>query len=87
MKCIYNEDEICTNGLCPMCADYCPVSDMDGVCKYEEREEERYVLTPKGCLQSAFISTGLNVTLKEFDDLWFVFYELMKQFGYVEETE
>lgn len=31
-------DEFCTNDQCPMCADYCPVVDYEGVCRYEERE-------------------------------------------------
>ena len=24
---------------CPMCADFCPVPDIPGVCRFEEREE------------------------------------------------
>ena len=26
-----------TNADCPMCADYCPVVDVPGVCRFEER--------------------------------------------------
>jgi len=32
-------DEFCVNDACPMCADYCPVVDNPGVCRYEERED------------------------------------------------
>jgi hypothetical protein len=32
-------DEICVNDDCPVCADYCPVPDTDGVCRYEDRKE------------------------------------------------
>lgn len=38
--CKWCHDEFCTNDQCPMCADYCPVADYDGVCRYEERETE-----------------------------------------------
>lgn len=31
------QDEVCVNADCPMCADYCPVANTPGVCKYEER--------------------------------------------------
>ena len=26
-----------TNADCPMCADYCPVADVPGVCRFEDR--------------------------------------------------
>lgn len=29
--------EICTNAECPMCCDYCPVADTEGVCRFEDR--------------------------------------------------
>lgn len=32
-------DEVCVNADCPMCADYCPVADYPGVCRFEERGE------------------------------------------------
>ncbi len=38
MDCKYCQDEICVNADCPMCADYCPVVDVPGVCRFEERE-------------------------------------------------
>ena len=37
--CKWMQDEICVNDQCPMCADYCPVVDYEGVCRYEERED------------------------------------------------
>lgn len=32
--------QICCNDKCPMCADFCPVADVPGVCRYEDRGEE-----------------------------------------------
>ena len=37
--CKYCQDEVCVNSECPMCADFCPVVDVPGVCRFEEREE------------------------------------------------
>ena len=39
MDCKYCQDEVCVNADCPMCADFCPVVDYPGVCRFEEREE------------------------------------------------
>lgn len=36
-ECQWNHDEFCVNDQCPMCADYCPVADVEGVCRFEER--------------------------------------------------
>lgn len=33
------ENEICYNGDCPLCADYCPVPYTEEVCRFEERQE------------------------------------------------
>lgn len=87
MECKYNHDEFCTNDQCPMRGDYCPVPTTDGVCKYEDREEEVWVLTPKGCLEAAMIAAGIKITDSELDALWDDFSALMKQFGYVEGEE
>lgn len=35
--CKWCQDEICVNADCPMCCDYCPVPDTEGVCRFEER--------------------------------------------------
>lgn len=83
MECKYNQDEFCTNDQCPMCADYCPVPDIEGVCKYEEREEEVYVLTPKGCLDVAMLSEDVILSNDTFENIWSEFYALMKKFGYL----
>lgn len=39
-ECKYCINEICVNADCPMRADYCPVYDTPGVCKYEKRVSE-----------------------------------------------
>lgn len=39
-ECTYCLDEFCVNAECPMCADYCPVPDTPGVCRYEDRERK-----------------------------------------------
>ena len=36
MDCKYFQDEICVNADCPMRADYCPVADVPGVCRFED---------------------------------------------------
>ena len=40
MDCKYCQDEICVNADCPMCAEYCPVVDVPGVCRFEERSAD-----------------------------------------------
>ena len=85
MECIYNEDEICTNDKCPMCADYCPVPDTEGICRYEEREEVKYELTPKGCLRAALLNNGIRLDDEMIELVWADFEEAMKRHGYVKE--
>ena len=36
--CKYCQDEVCVNADCPMRADFCPVPNIPGVCRFEERE-------------------------------------------------
>ena len=38
--CKYCRDEICVNDDCPMRADFCPVPDTEGVCRFEDRGGE-----------------------------------------------
>lgn len=38
--CRWMKDEFCVNADCPMCADYCPVADYPGVCRFEERDND-----------------------------------------------
>ena len=35
--CKWMQDEICVNADCPICGDYCPVADIEFVCRYEDR--------------------------------------------------
>ena len=37
MDCKYCQNEVCVNADCPLCADYCPVADVPGVCRFEDR--------------------------------------------------
>lgn len=39
-KCKWLHNEFCVNSDCPMRAEYCPVPDYPGVCKYEERMDD-----------------------------------------------
>lgn len=39
-SCKWCKDDICVNKDCPMCADYCPVPVIEGVCRHEEREQK-----------------------------------------------
>ena len=85
MTCKYNHNEFCVNDQCPMCADYCPVPDIEGVCQYEEREDKIYKFTPKGCLRSVLIMHDVHIDEDRFDSIWEAFNEVMTAFGYVEE--
>ena len=31
-------NEICCNGSCPACTDFCPAVNYPGLCRFEERE-------------------------------------------------
>ena len=44
MKCNWCKDEICVNADCPICCDYCPVPDTEGVCKFEDRSERHFTV-------------------------------------------
>lgn len=37
--CKWMLDEICVNDQCPLCTAYCPVPDVEGVCRHEERND------------------------------------------------
>lgn len=39
-ECRWMQDEICVNADCPMCCDYCPVVEYEGVCRYEDRRAD-----------------------------------------------
>lgn len=87
MDCKYNKDEFCTNDQCPMRGDYCPVPNDDGVCRYEDRVDEIYSLSPKSCLLMALLDSGVTLDNRIFDDIWNNFADLMKKHGHVEEEE
>ena len=55
--CKYCQDEVCVNANCPMCADFCPVPDIPGVCRFEEREVKMAEI--KNYLQDAEILAQL----------------------------
>ena len=44
MMCKWLQDEICVNGDCPAVADFCPVVNHPGVCRYEEMDENKGVV-------------------------------------------
>jgi hypothetical protein len=69
-----------------MFADYCPVPDIEGVCKYEEREEV-YQLTPKGCLHLALYYAGIKFNEVSFDYAYEYFHKLMKEQDYIQEEK
>ena len=39
--CKWCYEEECTNASCPVCADFCPVVDYPGVCRFEESESDQ----------------------------------------------
>ena len=41
MMCKWLKDEVCVNGDCPAVADFCPVVNHPGVCRYEEMNENK----------------------------------------------
>ena len=40
-ECKWLQDEICVNADCPVCADFCPVVNYPGVCKFEVIQNDR----------------------------------------------
>ena len=41
MMCKWLKDEVCVNSDCPAVADFCPVVNHPGVCRYEEMDENK----------------------------------------------
>lgn len=39
-KCKWEQDEVCVNADCPVCADFCPVTHYPEICKFAEKEQE-----------------------------------------------
>ena len=86
MVCKYVVDEFCTNRQCPMHGDCCPVPHTDGVCRYEEREDEPWVLTPKGCFVVA-VENYIQVDKDTLELIWHDFEHLMREFNYVKDFD
>ena len=42
--CKWLKDEVCVNSDCPAVADFCPVANYPGVCRYEEMDENKNVV-------------------------------------------
>lgn len=40
-KCKWEQDEVCVNTDCPLCADFCPVCYTPVVCLFEELEAQK----------------------------------------------
>lgn len=43
-ECNWCKDKICVNADCPICCDYCPVPDTEGVCKFEDRGKRHFTV-------------------------------------------
>ena len=44
MMCKWLKDEVCVNSDCPAVADFCPVVNHPGVCRYEEMDDNKGVV-------------------------------------------
>lgn len=72
MACKYCKDEVCVNDACPLCADYCPVIDVLGVCKYEVIEPlERFVEAQSRSYEDAL--REIKAGHKETHWMWWIF--------------
>ncbi len=64
MECNWCKDEICVNADCPICCDYCPVPDTEGVCKFEDRSERHFtggeLTMSKEYVEREVISEGIR---------------------------
>jgi hypothetical protein len=71
-----------------MCADYCPVAQNPGVCKYEELVEVKPYLTPKECIRKAFAEQKYPIDdIGDFDTDQIIkkFLQFMTECGHVRE--
>lgn len=63
-ECNWCKDEICVNADCPICCDYCPVPDTEGVCKFEDRSERHFTVEgltmAKEYVEREVISEGIR---------------------------
>ena len=86
MECIYNIDELCTNDECPMCANFCPVPETEGICQYEDRDA-KFTLTPKGCFCAALLESKVELDNETISLIWDNFTEIMYRFGYLKDED
>lgn len=66
-ECKWCKDEFCVNADCPMRADYCPVPDNEGVCRYEERIDDKEVKM-KTCREYKNNKAQLSSTISELEE-------------------
>ena len=63
-ECNWCKDEICVNADCPICCDYCPVPDTEGVCKFEDRGKRHFtgggLVMSKEYIEREVISEGIR---------------------------
>lgn len=86
MECKFSNGGICGHVECPMYYEECPVPDTEGICRYEEREDEVWRLTPKGCLVAALEKNNIYID-DVIDKVWDHFSNLMIKLGYAEEED
>lgn len=82
--CKWMQDEICVNADCPMRADYCPVPDVPGVCRFEEKGAMAMRPSPcKTCLQKDKCPNMCDVWKIWFHDSWDEIQQAaFKKYGY-----
>lgn len=80
--CRFCKDEFCVNADCPMRADYCPVPDMPGVCKHEDRIEIYEQRSPKECLADTFNECGEEMRESEVENIFNKFVEQLAKNNY-----
>ena len=83
MKCIYNRSGECTNLNCGVYR--CPLVGHEDMCKHFDENEEKFVLTPKGCFMVALSDSKVILSQDLVDEIWDNFCRYMKRMGYVEE--
>jgi hypothetical protein len=65
--------------------DHCPIPDIAGICKYEDREETYFTITPKDCFTLALLNNNVHLDYNAMDAVWGDFLDIMIENGYLEE--
>ena len=76
-ECKWLKDEFCVNDKCPMCADYCPVAQYHGVCKYEELVDVPEKMTVGKCFMQALTDAGIEADKPKMENAMNRFRELV----------